>query len=138
MVTTDDYAVLFGFMSREECEAELKTHKSSFSMFAGFNNRTSGFMIHPKRKPVYEIISRLMFATWNEYLRFDNDCCDVQARYLCDDIFKKCFRRKVQDLEFEKIFKAFNRIYKAALKSNNHVPFFKNVKKKSHDAKTDR
>lgn len=136
MVARDGYAVLFDFMSREECEAELKTHKSSFPMFAGFNNRTSGFMIHSKRKPVYELISRLMFATWNECLRCDNDCCDVQAKYLCNDIFKKCFRRKVQDLEFEKIFIAFNRIYKAALKSNSHTLFFKGKNDKSHDAKT--
>ncbi|WP_147473657.1 hypothetical protein [Pseudomonas ficuserectae] len=111
MATRKIKAVNFDFISGEECEIELKSHKSSFPIFAGFNNRTSRWMTHPKRKPVYEIIPRLIFATWNESLRLDNDCCEVKVRSRCNEIFEKYFRRKVQDLEFVKILKGFKRIH---------------------------
>ncbi|RMS11898.1 hypothetical protein ALP72_02261 [Pseudomonas coronafaciens pv. coronafaciens] len=115
MATRKSKAVYFVFVSGEECETELNSHKASFPIFAGFNNRTSGWMTHPKRKPVYEIISRLIFATWNESLRLDNDYCEVEVRSRCNEIFENLFRRKVQDLEFVKILKGFKRIHKQAL-----------------------
>lgn len=115
MATRTSKAVNFDFISGEVCEAELKSHKASFPIFAGFNNRTSGWMTHPKRNPVYEIIPQLIFATWNESLRLDNDCCDVAVRSRCNEIFEKYFRRKVQDLEFVKILKGFKRIHREAL-----------------------
>lgn len=118
MATKKGDEVNFEFVAVEECKAELKSHKASFPMFGGFNNRSLGWMIHPKRKPVYEIISRLIFATWNESLRLDNDCCEVGVRSRCDKIFEKCFRRKVQDLEFVKILKGFKKIHKQALSSH--------------------
>lgn len=117
MATRKGDAVDFDFPSEEECEADLKSHKASFPMFGGFNNRTSGWMTHPKRKPIYEIIPRLIFASWNEDPRLDNDFCDVEVRNRCNKIYAKCFRRKVQDLEFEKILRGFKRIHKEALES---------------------
>ncbi|MEN4750707.1 hypothetical protein ABEH28_13165 [Pseudomonas sp. Ps21-P2] len=117
MGTRKSEAVDFEFVSSEECETELTSYKASFPIFAGFNNRTSGWMTHPKRKPVYEIISRLIFATWNESLRLDNDCCDVAVRSRCNEIFEKYFRRSVQDLEFVKILKGFKRIHRESLQS---------------------
>lgn len=118
MATGKSDAVDFDFDSVEACEAELKSQKASFPMFGGFNNRTSGWMIHPKRKHVYEIISRLIFATWNESLRLDNDCCEVEVRSHCNKIFEKCFRRKVQDLELIKVLKGFKNLHKQALSSH--------------------
>ena len=110
-------AVDFDFPSGEECEIELKSHKAQFPFFAGFNNRTSGWMTHPKRKPVYEIIPRFIFATWNEDPRLDNDCCDVEVRNRCNEIYAKCLRRKVQDFKFVKILKDFKRIHRESLHS---------------------
>lgn len=117
MATRKIDAVEFDFPSVEECEAELKSHKASFPIFGGFNNRTSGWMTHPKRKPIYEIFPRLIFAAWNESQRLDNDCSEVEVRNRCNEIYAKCFRRKVQDLEFVRILKGFKRIHIESLQS---------------------
>lgn len=71
-----------------------------------------------KRKPIYEIIPRVIYASWNEDPRLDNDCCDVEIRNRCIKIFEKYFCRKVQDLEFVKILKDFKRIHRESLQSH--------------------
>ncbi len=121
MATRKSDAVEFDFVNGNILMGELKSHKANFELFSGFNNRTSGWITHPKRKPIYELIGKLAFAFWNESLRFDNDFSSMEVYNECNGIFRKCFRRKVQGVEMEKLFKVFRKCHTEALRKSKEV-----------------
>ncbi|GKQ45056.1 hypothetical protein [Pseudomonas syringae] len=121
MATIKSVAVEFDFVSSDILMGELKSHKANFELFGGFNNRTSGWMTHPKRKPIYELIGKLAFAFWNESLRFDTDFSSMEVYNECNGIFNKIFRRKVQRVEMEKLFKIFRKCHRETLRKSKEV-----------------
>ena len=121
MATMKSDAVEFDFVSSDVLKEALKSHKANFEMLGGFNNRTSGWMSHHKRKPIYELIGKLAFVLWDESLRLDKDFSNVEVYNKCNDIFKICFRRNVQKIEMEGLSKVFRICHREALRKSKKV-----------------
>lgn len=109
-------AVTYEFINSDEQLKHLKTFNKDFALFAGFNNRTSGWFKKPERKAIYDEISKLAFARWNESTRFNNNCPDWFVKTICGEFFAIAFKRKLQDIEFEYLIKRYRRFENAVKK----------------------
>lgn len=103
-------AVNYEFISLEDQLNLLKSFRKDYGLFAGFNNRTSGWFKKPKRKAIYDEIVKLAFAHWNEAVRFNNKCPDWYVKCVCTEFYALAFRRHLRDSEFEYLIKRYRRL----------------------------
>lgn len=116
MKLPDITAITYEYISSDEQLKVVKSLKSDFTLFAGFNNRTSQWFIKPQRKAVYDEITKLFFAQWNESTRFNNNCPDWFVKTICGEFFAMAFKRKLQDIELEYLIKRYRRLENAVKK----------------------
>jgi protein gp37 len=108
--------ITYDHIASDEQMKILKSFKKDFPLFAGFNNRTSGWFIKPQRKAIYDEIIKLVFAKWNESKRFNNNCPDWFVKETCIEFYANAFKRKLQEIEFEYLIKRYRRLENAVKK----------------------